>query len=62
MNDRIGGINPTTIRRMITIELVCWVVLTLGFFSALPAAYRAVAAGPVEETVDHVRPITLEAR
>lgn len=39
-----------TERRMITVELVCWLVLTLGFLSAVPAAYRAVAAGPVEET------------
>mgnify|MGYP003576069120 CR=1 FL=1 len=50
MNERTGDISPTTWRRMVTVELVCWVMLTVGFLSAVPAAYRAVAAGPVEES------------
>lgn len=45
MND----IAPATWRRMVTVELVCWIFLTLGFLSAIPDAYQAVKAGPVEE-------------
>lgn len=54
MTERTGGISPTTWRRMLTIELICWLVLTVGFLSAVPAAYQAVSEGPVEETSQRI--------